>query len=368
MIPFVDLKAQYHSIKPEIDAAVLRVLESTQFILGKEVAAFEEAFAAYCHAKYAIGVNSGTSALHLALLAAGVGPGDEVITVPHTFVATVAAIWYTGARPVFVDIDPISYTMDVRRIEAAITERTKVILPVHLYGQPADLDPILEIGKRHGLIVIEDACQAHGSEYKGRRIGSIGDLTCFSFYPGKNLGAYGEGGAVTTNNPDYNRTIRMLRDWGAERKYHHDLKGFNYRMEGMQGAILGVKLRYLEQWTEARRAHAAQYDTLLRGSDVETPAVMPHSRHVYHIYGVRTPRRDALQQRLTALGIQTGLHYPIPVHLLRAYADLGYTRGDFPHSERAAAEVLSLPMYAELSDAQIEEVSAAITENAYVGG
>src|SRR5450631_3803663 len=249
MIPFIDLAAQYHDLKPEIDAAIARVFESSQFILGQETEAFEEEFAAYCDVQHAIGVNSGTSALHLALLAAGIGPGDEVITVPFTFVATVAAIGYSGAKPVFVDIDPASFTMDVTQLESAITPRTKAIIPVHLYGQSADMDPIMEIARRHNLIVIEDAAQAHGAEYKGRRVGSIGDMGCFSFYPGKNLGAYGEGGAVVTRNPAYEHTIRMLRDWGAEKKYVHQLKGYNYRMEGIQGAILRVKLRYLEGWT-----------------------------------------------------------------------------------------------------------------------
>ena len=360
MIPFVDLKAQYHSIKYEIDAAIARVLESTQFVLGDEVAAFEEEFAAYCDTRYGIAVNSGTSALHLALLAADIGPGDEVITVPFTFVATVAAICYTGARPVFVDIEPRSYTMDVDQLEGAITERTKAIMPVHLYGQPADMDPILEIARRYGLIVIEDACQAHGAEYKGRRVGSIGDLGCFSFYPSKNLGAYGEGGMVVTNDPEYACTIRMLRDWGAERKYHHVLKGYNYRMAGLQGAILRVKLRHLEAWTEARRAHAARYDELLARSGVQTPTVMSYDRHVYHIYAVRVPQRDALRQALHTQGIQAGIHYPIPVHLLEAHADLGYRSGDFPCSEQAAREVLSLPMYAELAPAHIDAVVEGI--------
>lgn len=362
MIPFVDLKAQYHSIKDEIDAAIARVLESSQFVLGDEVAAFEEEFAAYCGARYGIAVNSGTSALHLALLAAGIGPGDEVITVPFTFVATVAAICYTGARPVFVDIEPRSYTMDVNQLEGAITKRTKAILPVHLYGQPADMDPILEIARRHGLIVIEDAAQAHGAEYKSRRVGSIGDCGCFSFYPSKNLGAYGEGGMVVTNNPDYARTIRMLRDWGAERKYHHVLKGYNYRMDGFQGAILLVKLRHLEAWTEACRAHAARYNELLAENDVQTPEEMPYARHVYHVYAIRTSHRETLQQALHDKGIHTGIHYPIPVHLQEAYADLGYQPGGFTHSEQAASEVLSLPMYAEIADAQIEIVSAAVRE------
>jgi dTDP-4-amino-4,6-dideoxygalactose transaminase len=360
MIPFVDLKAQYHNIKEEINAAIARVLESSQFVLGDEVAAFEEEFAAYCGARYGIAVNSGTSALHLALLAADIGPGDEVITVPFTFVATVAAIRYTGARPVFVDIETRSYTMDVNQLEGAITERTKAILPVHLYGQPADRDPILEIARRCGLIVIEDAAQAHGAEYKGRRVGGIGDLSCFSFYPGKNLGAYGEGGMVVTNDPDYARIIRMLRDWGQERKYHHVLKGYNYRMDGLQGAILRVKLRHLEAWTEARRAHAARYNELLADSGVRTPEEMSYARHVYHIYAIRTSRRETLRQALHTQEIHTGIHYPIPVHLQEAHADLEYRSGDFPCSEQAANEVLSLPMYAELSDAQIETTSAAV--------
>jgi dTDP-4-amino-4,6-dideoxygalactose transaminase len=360
VIPFVDLKTQYLSIKDEIDSAVLKVLESTQFVLGNEVKAFEEEFANYCDADYGVAVNSGTSALHLALLASGVRSGDEVITVPFTFVATVAAICYTGAKPVFVDIDPVSYTIDVTKIEQAITERTKAILPVHLYGQPANMEPILEIARRYSLTVIEDAAQAHGAEYKGKRIGSIGDIGCFSFYPGKNLGAYGEGGMVVTNNPEYVRTIRMLRDWGQERRYQHVLKGYNYRMDGIQGAILRVKLRYIEQWTEARRAHAAQYNALLADSVVKIPEVMPYSHHVYHVYAVRSPQRDELQQKLNDQGIQTGIHYPIPVHLQTAYSDLGYKSGDFPNSELAAREVFSLPMYAELTSAQIETVATSL--------
>lgn len=361
MIPFVDLKAQYTGIKDEVNAAIQGILETCQFTLGSEVAAFEEEFATYSQAQYGIGVNSGTSALHLALLAAGIGPGDEVITVPFTFVATVAAIYYTGATPVFVDIDPRTFTIDVKAIEAAITDKTKAILPVHLYGQPADMDPILDIAKRHGLVVIEDAAQAHGAEYKGRRVGSLGDMGCFSFYPGKNLGAYGEGDMVVTSNPEYTRTIRMLRDWGAEQKYQHVLKGYNYRLEGIQGAVLRVKLRHLETWTEARRAVAAHYNEQLSGGGVPTPEAMPYARHVYHIYAIRTQHRSEWQQALQAKGIQTGIHYPIPVHLLPAYADLGYKKGDFPHSEQAADEVLSLPMFPELSRAQCKEVSEAVT-------
>ena len=265
MIPYLDLKAQYASIKEEIGRAVSKVLDSTQFVLGPEVAAFEEEFASSSGATHGVAVNSGTSALHLALLAAGVGPGDEVITVPFTFVATVAAIRYTGAKPVFVDIDPVSFTMDPQALQAALTPRTRAVLPVHLYGQPADMDPIVAFARRHGLAIIEDACQAHAAEYKGRRVGSLGDFACYSFYPGKNLGAYGEGGMVVTSGADHQRKLRQLRDWGQEERYHHVVQGFNYRMEGLQGAILRVKLRYLEAWTEARRAHAARYDAKLAG-------------------------------------------------------------------------------------------------------
>jgi dTDP-4-amino-4,6-dideoxygalactose transaminase len=366
MIPFLDLKKQYNSIKPEIDAAVFRILESNQYVLGEEVAGFERDFAAYCGTKHAIAVNTGTSALHLALIAAGVGPGDEVITIPFTFVATVSAICYTGATPVFVDVEPRSFTMDVSQIEKAITPRTKAILPVHLYGQMADMDAIMEIAKRRNLVVIEDACQAHGAEYNGKRSGSIGAMGAFSFYPGKNLGAYGEGGAVVTSDDEAAKKIRMLRDWGQEKRYHHVLKGFNYRMEGFQGAILRVKLRYLEQWTEARRARARDYDRLLAGSAVQTPEQLAGRRHVYHIYAVRTPQRDALQQMLQNEGVQTGLHYPIPVHLQQAHADLGHKAGDFPHSEAAANEVLSLPMFPEMTATQAETVAAAVRQEANV--
>jgi dTDP-4-amino-4,6-dideoxygalactose transaminase len=360
VIPFVDLKAQYQSIKEEVNAAIQGVLDSCQFTLGSEVVAFEQEFATYSGSVHGMGVNTGTSALHMALLAAGVGRGDEVITVPFTFVATVSAIDYTGAKAVFVDIDPVTFTMDAAQLEAAITPRTKAIIPVHLYGQCADMDPILAVAKKHGLVVIEDACQAHGAEYKGQRAGSIGDMGCFSFYPGKNLGAAGEGGMVVTANPEFARTVRMLRDWGAEKKYHHELKGYNFRMEGIQGAILRVKLRHLEKWTEARRAAAGRYDQLLAGSGVGLPKQMDHARHVYHIYAVRTTQRVALQDALNRQGIQSGIHYPFPVHLLPAFADLNYHAGQFPHSERAANEVLSLPMFPELTQAQSTEVSQAV--------
>lgn len=359
MIPFVDLRAQYQSVKSDVDAAVLRVLNSTQFVLGPDVKAFEEKFAPYCQVREAIGVNSGTSALHLALLAADVGRGDEVITTPFTFVATASAIDYTGAKPVFVDIDPGTLTIDPAKIEAAITPRTRAILPVHLYGQPADMDPIMEIARRRGLVVIEDAAQAHGAEYKGKRAGSIGDVGCFSFYPGKNLGAYGEGGAVTTNSPEIARKVRMFRDWGAERKYHHELKGYNYRLDGIQGAVLNVKMDHIEKWTEARRSHAARYDALLP-KKFARQVVPEHMRHVYHVYAIRHPRRDALQAFLNQRGVSTGIHYPIPVHLQPCFSDLGYKAGDFPLSERAAQETLSLPMYPEMEPAQQDVVLAAL--------
>jgi dTDP-4-amino-4,6-dideoxygalactose transaminase len=361
-VPFLDLKQQYLGIRDEIWSAVTAVFESTHYVLGPEVAAFEEEFAAYCGVRHAVAVNSGTSALHCALMAAGIGPGDEVITVPCTFIATVAAVVYTGAKPVLIDVDPVSYTMDPSQVEDAISPRTKAILPVHLYGSPAAMDPILEIARRRGLIVIEDAAQAHGAQYRGRRCGSMGDLGCFSFYPGKNLGAYGEGGMVTTDHADLARKIRMLRDWGAEKKYQHVLKGFNYRMEAVQGAVLRVKLRYLEGWIEARRTHAAAYQTLLADSDLVLPVETPGNRHVYHVYAVLSPARDVLMESLRARGVQTGLHYPDPVHLLPAYTDLEYRLGDFPVSERIAKQELSLPMFPELTDEQIEEVAHAVRE------
>jgi len=361
MIPLVDLKEQYHGIKAEIDAAISRVLESSAFILGEEVAAFERAFAPYCGTSEAIGVNSGTSALHLALLAAGIGEGDEVITVPHTFVATVAAILYTGARPVFVDIDPITFTMNPAGIERVISRKTRAILPVHLYGHPADMDPILEIARRHRLIVIEDACQAHGAEYKGRRVGSMGDLGCFSFYPGKSLGACGEGGAVVTSNPELARSVRMLRNWGSETRNHHVMKGFNCRMEGMQGAILTVKLKHIEKWTEARRLNAARYGQLLAGSGLELPTAKPWARHVYQSFVVRVKRnRDSVMPLMTARGIDTGIHYPVPVHLQPAYRDLGHRAGDFPISEQAASEVLSVPVYPEMNESMLRQVASEL--------
>lgn len=362
MIPFLDLHAQYATIRHEIDDAIRAVLESAQFVLGSEVAAFEREFAQHCGARHGIAVNSGTSALHLALLAAGVGAGDEVVTVPFTFVATVAAIGYTGATPRFVDVDAETLTMDPRRIEQAITARTRAIVPVHLYGQPADMDPILEIARARGLTVVEDAAQAHGARYEGRRVGSLGDFGCFSFYPGKNLGACGEGGLIVTSNDAHARMLRMLRDWGGERKYEHLVRGYNYRMDAIQGAILRVKLRHLERWTHARRELAARYDEVLPRGDLRLPARLANSDPVHHLYAVRTPHRDALRQALEARHIGTGIHYPTPVHLLPAWADLGFARGAFPNSEAAADEVLSLPLYPEMPANACDEVASAVCE------
>ncbi len=357
MIPFLDLKAQYRQIKPEVDAAVARAIESTQFVLGPEVAAFEERFASYSSTSHCSAVSSGTSALHLALLAAGIGAGDEVITVSMTFVATTAAVLYSGAKPVFVDVDPVTWTMNPALIEAAITPRTKAILPVHLHGLMADMDPIMEIARRRELVVIEDAAQAHGAEYKGRRAGSIGDFGCFSFYPGKNLGAYGEGGAVVTSQPELARKVALLRDWGQEAKYNHVVAGYNYRMDGIQGAVLNVKMNYIEPWTEARRSVAAQYDRLLAMLPIARPQPPAHSRHVYHVYALGLPRRDEMLTALQEAGIGVGIHYPVPVHLQKAYANLGYRAGDFPVTERLANQFLSLPIYPELRSEQVNEVA-----------
>ncbi|HVZ80828.1 MAG TPA: DegT/DnrJ/EryC1/StrS family aminotransferase [bacterium] len=367
MIPYLDLKAQYRSIQAEIGEAVARVLESGHYVLGPEVAAFEQAFAAYCGTRHCVAVNSGTSALQMALLAAGVGPGDEVITTPLTFVATAAAVLYVGARPVFVDVDPATLNLDPAKVIAAVGPRTKVILPVHLHGRPAEMGPLLDISDQSGIPVIEDAAQAHGAEYKGKRVGGLGLAGCFSFYPGKNLGAYGEGGAVTTNDEALAKKVRSLRDWGAEKRYHHDLAGFNGRMEALQGAILGVKLKYIEKWTEARRGLAKLYDEKLEGLPLAIPRNPPHLRSVHHVYAVRVEKRDALQEFLSGRGIQTNIHYPIPVHLQKAYAHLGHGLGEFPLAEKACSQLLSLPLYPEMTGAQVDEVVAGIKEGLAMG-
>ena len=361
-IPLVDLKAQYVGIKLEIDAAMQRVVNNTSFILGKEVAEFEKNFAAFCRVQHCVGTDSGTAALHLALLICGVKPDDEVITTTHTFIATSEVISLVGANPVFVDIDPRTYNVDPNLIARAITPRTRAIIPVHLYGQPAEMDGILEIARKHNLRVIEDAAQAHGAEYRGQRAGTMGDVACFSFYPGKNLGAYGDAGALVTNDGELAAHARMLRDHGRSEKYAHKLVGYGYRLDSLQAAILGAKLPHLDAWNARRRAIAECYDELLTNSDVVTPFVPSHIKPVYHIYCIRHKNRDALQKHLKARGIDTGIHYPIPLHLQPVYQNLDYNVGDFPHTEKAANEILSLPMYPELTDTQVQQIADAIKE------
>jgi dTDP-4-amino-4,6-dideoxygalactose transaminase len=363
MVPFVDLQAQYREIKAEIDAAVARVVESAAFILGREVEAFEAAFAEYTGARFCVGVSNGTAAVQLAVMACGIGAGDEVIVPANTFFASAEGVSTAGSVPVFVDADATSYTIDPSKIEAAISARTRAIMPVHLYGQAADLDPIHEIAARHNLLVIEDAAQAHGSLYRERRVGALSQAGCFSFYPGKNLGAYGEGGAVVTNDAEVARRVRLLRDHGSERKYHHEIIGYNFRLEGLQGAVLNVKLRHLDRWNDLRRAVAARYNELLKATPLVLPREMDYARHVYHLYVVQTEARDNLQQSLTEAGVQTGIHYPVPIHLQPAYASLGYKSGDFPETERQAARVLSLPIYPELTDEQLNRVAEAIQQS-----
>lgn len=353
-ISFVDLKRQYKSIKDEINAKINEVLESTQFILGENVKAFEEAFAKYCSAKYAVGVASGSDALTLSLKALGIGEEDEVITVPNTFIATVDAISRNNAKSVFVDIDPETYNIDVNKIEEKITDKTKAIIPVHLYGQPADMDPILKIAKEYGLKVIEDACQAHGAEYNGKKVGSLGDVGCFSFYPGKNLGAYGDGGIIVTNNFEIAEKVKMLRNYGQKIKYYHDFVGYNSRLDELQAAILRVKLKYLDEWNELRRLHAEQYNRCLDGlSGIRLPLSKKEVKHVYHLYVIRCENRDTLQKKLLSKEIFTGIHYPVPIHLQHAYTKLGYRIGDFPVTEEYAKKILSLPMFPELTDKEI---------------
>jgi dTDP-4-amino-4,6-dideoxygalactose transaminase len=361
-IPFVDLKAQYADIHSEIDTAIGDVVESTRFVGGPPVTNFEKQFGDFCGAPYAIGVSSGTAALHVALVATGIGPDDEVITVPNTFIATTEAITMAGAKPVFVDVEPESYNIDADRIEEALTPRTKAILPVHLYGQPADMDPVMEIARRHDLVVIEDACQAHGAEYKGKKVGTFGHVGCFSFYPGKNLGAYGDGGMVVTDDPSVADTIRLLSNHGRVDRHQHSREGFNYRLDTLQAAILSVKLKHLERWNAQRRDHARRYSELLAGLEVKTPVEKEFAKHVFHLYIIRLSRRDELAEHLSSRGIAVGMHYPLALHQQEAYAHLNYPLGSFPVSEACAREVLSLPMFPELSEAQIQHVVAAIEE------
>jgi dTDP-4-amino-4,6-dideoxygalactose transaminase len=360
-VPFLDLKAHHEPLKAELLAAIQEVVDSGAFAGGPFVAKFEEDFTAYCRTRYAVGVGSGTEAIWLSLLVLGIGAGDEVITVPNTFMATAEAISFTGAKPVFVDIDERTYTMDPSLLERAITARTRAVIPVHLFGQVADMDPIMEIARRRGLHVIEDACQAHGAEYKGRRAGSIGDAGCFSFYPGKNLGAFGEAGAVVTNDRPLQEKIRTLRDHGQDTKYRHSAIGWNARMDGIQAAVLQVKLRGLDKGNEARRAHAGLYRKLLGGrEDIVIPREAEHGLHVYHVYAVRVKGRDQLLRTLGDHGISCGIHYPIPVHLQSAYRGLNLNHGSFPVAERCAEEFLSLPMFPELTQEQIETVASEL--------
>ena len=357
-VPFLDLRAQHDPLRAELLAAIGEVIDRSAFAGGPMVAQLEEDFAAYCQTGVAVGVGSGTEALWLALLAQGIGPGDEVITVPNTFMATAEAISYCGAKPVFVDVDEQTYTLDPRQLERAITPRTKAVIPVHLFGQIADMDPIMEIAQRHCLMVIEDACQAHGAEYKGRRAGSIGHAGCYSFYPGKNLGAWGEAGAVVTNDRALAAKIRILRDHGQETKYHHSCIGWNARMDGIQAAVLRVKLKGLDHGNAARRAHARRYDELLSGLEhLAVPPAAEYGVHVYHLYVVRVPERDRILQALAQRGIACGIHYPKPVHLQGAYRSLGLGLGSFPVAERCAGEFLSLPMFPELTPTQVETVA-----------
>lgn len=361
-VPFVDLTAQYADIQHDVDEAIQRVLRKGDFILGQDVELFETEFATYCEAGHAVGVDSGTSALELILRAYAIGAGDEVITVANTFIASALAIVATGAKPVLVDVDPVTFNLDVAQLEAAITPRTRAVLPVHLYGQPAPMQPILATARRHGLVVVEDACQAHGARYQGRRAGALADAAAFSFYPAKNLGAYGDGGMVVTDDAQIAQTVRMLRNYGQRRKYYHETIGFNRRLDTLQAAVLRVKLRHLDAWNEARRGHARLYNTLLAGSGVDLPVEAEGVQPVYHLYVIRSERRDALQAHLTGRGIATGIHYPLPLHQQQAFRALGYRQGDFPVTEFCAARILSLPMYPELSRAMVETTASAIRE------
>ncbi len=360
MIPFFDLKLQYESLRAEMDAAVHQVMANGWFILGPRVQAFENEYAAYVGAAHAVGVGSGTEALHLALLALGAGPGDEVVTVPNTAVATVAAIELTGARAVLCDVRPDSMTMDPEQLARVLTPRTRVIIPVHLFGQSADLEPILELARARGIRVLEDCAQAHGATYRGRQVGTWGDIAGYSFYPTKNLGAYGDGGAILTNSAELAERVRLLRQYGWKERYSSSIKGLNSRLDEMQAAILSVKLKHLDAWIAARRERAALYNERL--NTVTRPAEMPYGRHVYHLYVVQTPRRDKLAARLNARGIGTAIQYPTPIHLQPAYANLGYRAGDLPVSERLAREILSLPLYPELPLQDVHSVADAVNE------
>lgn len=362
-VPFLDLKSHHAPLREEFIGAIQEVIDAAAFAGGPFVAQFEAEFAAYCDCPHAIGVGSGTEALWLTLLALGIEPGDEVITVPNTFIATAEAITYSGARPIFVDVNASTYTMDPAALEKAITARTKAIIPVHLFGQSADMDPILQVAQEHGLFLIEDACQAHGARYKGRKVGTLGDAGCFSFYPGKNLGAFGEAGAVVTNDTKLQEKIRILRDHGQSRKYHHMMVGWNCRMDGIQAAVLRIKLSHLEKANQLRRSHAAHYDQALAGiAGIALPTEMVSARHVYHIYAIRVQDRDEVIRFLAEEGIECGVHYPVPIHLQEAYRNIGYRLGAFPIAERCAREFVSLPIFPELSPGEVAMIAARVKE------
>src|SRR5277367_1593762 len=361
-IPYLDLPAQIRSVRKELDAAITRTLDNCSFCLGPDVVQFEKDFAKFCGAQHCVAFNSGTSALHIALMLLGVGAGDEVVSTPFTFVATSWAISYVGAKPVYVDVDDATMNLDPKLLERAITPKTKVIMPVHLYGQPFDIDPILAICKKHKLLLVEDSAQAHAAKYKGKSIGTFGEISCFSFYPGTNLGAAGEGGALVTNNAEFAKRARSLREHGSTVRYYHDEVGFNYRMEGIQGAVLGVKLPHLQKWTDERRRVAHRYHELLKDTPLQLPLEAAYAESAWHLYVVRHPQRDKLKEHLDANGVGCALHYPVPLHLQKCYASLGHKPGDFPVAEKAARECLSLPIYPELTDAQILRVAEVVKD------
>lgn len=361
-VPFIDLAMQYRGLETQILPKVYNIFENAQFILGEDVVEFETKFGEFCETKFAVGVDSGTSALELILRALGIGPGDEVITAANTFIATTLSISITGANPVLVDIDPETYTIDVKKIEEAITENTKAIIPIHLYGHPADMDPINEIARKHNLAVVEDSCQSHGASYKGKKAGSLSQAAAFSFYPGKNLGAFGDAGIVVTDSEEIAYDIQMMRNYGQEKKYHHLVQGYNRRLDSLQAAVLNVKINYLKDWNAARRQHAQAYCDQLQNCELILPKEAEYAESVYHLFVIRTKKRQDLINSLTERGVTTGIHYPIPIHLQPAYQNLGYAKGDFPVSEQYADEILSLPMYPELSSGQIDYVCQAIKD------
>jgi dTDP-4-amino-4,6-dideoxygalactose transaminase len=361
-VPYLDLPAQMRPIRKEIEAAIARTLDNCSFCLGPDVVQFEKDFAKFCGSEHCVAFNSGTSALHVAMILLGIGRDDEVITTPCTFVATSWAISYVNARPVYVDVDDATFNLKPELVEKAITKRTKAIMPVHLYGHPADLDPLLKICRKHNLPLVEDACQAHGAKHKGKVVGTFGEISCYSFYPGKNLGACGEGGALVTNNAAHAARARALREHGSTQRYYHDEVGFNYRMEGIQGAVLGIKLKHLDKWTRERRRVAHRYHQLLADTPLQLPMEADYAESAYHLYVVRHPQRDDLKKHLEAKKVGCALHYPLSLHMQKCYAHLGYKAGDFPVAEKAARECLSLPIFPEMTDAQIERVSEVIHE------